>query len=204
MSQPNIAEAIAVSGRVLGGLFYYDPHSENILPLVSAFRDGSWAQEWPEAIPFNAPLIEKFRTASDEPLSDAFQRLFVGPYALPAPPWGSVWLDRENVLFGDSTLALRQWMRENGIAFDAQQNEPEDNFGTLLMLAAWLKENQREEAWQQLLGWHLLPWSGRFLEEFVARAGHPFYAALGELAQQTLAVWQTELLVPVADKKLYR
>ncbi len=35
--------------------------------------------------------------------------------ALPAPPWGSVWLDKENVLFGDSTLALREWMRANGI-----------------------------------------------------------------------------------------
>jgi hypothetical protein len=48
------------------------------------------------------------------------------------------------VLFGDSTLALRQWMRENAIAFEMQQNEPEDHFGTLLLLAAWLAENGRE------------------------------------------------------------
>lgn len=204
MSQPKFVEAIAVTGRVLGGLFYYNPQTENMRPLVSAFRDGSWAQEWPEAIPFNEALINAFQAESPEPLNDAFQRLFVGPYALPSPPWGSVWLDRENVLFGDSTLALRQWMRENGIAFEAQQNEPEDHFGTLLMLAAWLKENQREEEWQQLLSWHLLPWSGRFLEAFVAQAAHPFYEALGKLAQQTLAFWQTQLLMPVADKKLYR
>lgn len=204
MNQPRFVEAIAISGRVLGGLFYYPPQSENMLPLINAFRDGSWAQEWPEAIPFDATLIETFQAASDEPLNEAFQRLFVGPYALPAPPWGSVWLDRENVLFGDSTLALRQWMRDSGIAFEAQQNEPEDHFGTLLMLAAWLKENHREEEWQQLLGWHLLPWAGRYLEEFVANAGHPFYQALGELTQQTLAFWQTELLSPVAEKKLYR
>ena len=45
------------------------------------------------------------------------------------------------MLFGDSTLALRQWMRENGIAFEMQQNEPEDHFGTVLLLAAWLAEN---------------------------------------------------------------
>lgn len=67
------------------------------------------------------------------------------------PPWGSVWLDRESVLFGDSTLALRQWMRENHIAFEMQQNEPEDHFGTLLMLAAWLAENGRETERDQLL-----------------------------------------------------
>ncbi len=52
---------------------------------------------------------------------------------LPAPPWGSVWLDKESVLFGDSTLALRQWMRENGIALEADGNEPEDHFGTVLL-----------------------------------------------------------------------
>jgi TorA maturation chaperone TorD len=35
-------------------------------------------------------------------------------------------------------------MRENNIAFEMQQNEPEDHFGTLLLLAAWLAENGRE------------------------------------------------------------
>lgn len=204
MNEPRFVEAIAITGRILGGLFYYAPQSENIAPLVASFRDGSWAAQWPECIPFKDELVENFQAASEETLEEAHQRLFVGPYALPAPPWGSVWLDRENVLFGDSTLALRQWMREKGIAFDAQQNEPEDHFGTLLMLAAWLKENNRDSEWQELLGWHLLPWSSRFLDEFITHAEHPFYQALGELAEQTLAFWKTELLFPVAEKKLYR
>ena len=136
--------------------------------------------------------------------ADAWQRLFIGPYALPAPPWGSVWLDRESVLFGDSTLALRQWMRENNIAFEMQQNEPEGHFGTLLLLGAWLAENGREAECEQLLAWHLLPWSTRFLSVFVDNAGHPFYAALGRLAQLTLADWRSGLLIPVAEKTLYR
>ncbi len=38
-------------------------------------------------------------------------------------------LDCESVLFGDSTLALRQWMREKGIQFEMKKNEPEDYFG---------------------------------------------------------------------------
>lgn len=204
MNQPRFAEDIAITARVLGALFYFEPQSEQSAALVNAFRDGSWAQQWPETIPFSANVIDDFQAACDETLAHAWQRLFVGPYALPAPPWGSVWLDRENVLFGDSTLSLRQWMRDNNIAFEAGKNEPEDNFGTLLMLSAWLKENGREDEWQQLLAWHLLPWSGRFLTEFTEQASHPFYRALGKLAQQTLAFWQTELLIPVAEKKLYR
>jgi len=39
---------------------------------------------------------------------------------------------------------------------------------------------------------------------FTEHAGHPFYSALGKLAQLTLADWQSTLLTPVADKPLYR
>ncbi|HEM8643209.1 TPA: Tat proofreading chaperone DmsD, partial [Enterobacter hormaechei] len=115
----------------------FAPDSEQTAPLVSALTAGDWMQDWPLAQESLQPVASMFKNPSDEALKDAWQRLFIGPYALPAPPWGSVWLDRESVLFGDSTLALRQWMRENHIAFEIQQNEPEDHFGTLLTLAEW-------------------------------------------------------------------
>ncbi|MBK0865187.1 hypothetical protein JFK35_14615, partial [Enterococcus faecium] len=55
-----------------------------------------------------------------------------------------------------------------------------------------------------LLAWHLFPWSSRFLNVFIEKADHPFYQALGELARLTLAQWQSQLLIPVADKPLFR
>ena len=197
-------ESFAFTARVLGALFYFAPDSEQAAPLVTALTQGDWQQDWPLPSGQLAPIAEILRQPSDETLPDAWQRLFIGPWALPAPPWGSVWLDRESVLFGDSTLALRQWMRDNGIAFEMDQNEPEDHFGTLLLLAAWLAETGRDAERDQLLAWHLLPWSTRFLTLFVENAGHPFYRALGQLAQLTLAEWQSTLLIPVAEKPLYR
>ncbi len=197
-------EGFAFTAWVLGALFYFAPDSEQAAPLVAALTGGDWQQDWPLPSGQLAPVAEILRQPSDEALPDAWQRLFIGPWALPAPPWGSVWLDRESVLFGDSTLALRQWMRDNGIAFEMAQNEPEDHFGTLLLLAAWLAETGRDAERDQLLAWHLLPWSTRFLTLFVENAGHPFYRALGQLAQLTLAEWQSTLLIPVAEKPLYR
>ncbi|HAD5478349.1 TPA_asm: Tat proofreading chaperone DmsD [Salmonella enterica subsp. enterica serovar Typhi str. CT18] len=128
----------AVTARVLGALFYYSPESHETAPLVQALLNDDWQAQWPLDAEALAPVAAMFKTHSEESLPQAWQRLFIGPYALPSPPWGSVWLDRESVLFGDSTLALRQWMRENGIQFEMQQNEPEDHFGALLLLAAWV------------------------------------------------------------------
>lgn len=194
----------AVTARVLGALFYYSPESHETAPLVQALLTDDWQAQWPLDAEALAPVAAMFKTHSEESLPQAWQRLFIGPYALPSPPWGSVWLDRESVLFGDSTLALRQWMRENGIQFEMQQNEPEDHFGSLLLLAAWLAENGRHHECEQLLAWHLFPWSSRFLDVFIDHAGHPFYQALGQLARLTLAQWQAQLIIPVAVKPLFR
>lgn len=194
----------SMMARVLGALFYFSPESAEASPLVSALTSDDWHIQWPLSSEMLAPVMVAFKRDSAESLAEAYQRLFVGPYALPSPPWGSVWLDRENVLFGESTLALRQWMRENGIQFEIQQNEPEDHFGSLLLMTAWLAENGRHSECEQLLAWHLFPWSFRFLDVFIENANHPFYQSLGELARMSLAQWQSRLLIPVAIKPLYR
>ena len=139
MMQSQDRDAVALSARTLGALFSFAPDSEQAAPLVAALRDGSWRSQWPYAV--TDGLAALFAREDDEPLPEAWQRLFIGPWALPAPPWGSVWLDKESVLFGDSTLALREWMRVTGIALSEQRSEPEDHFGTLLLLAAWLCES---------------------------------------------------------------
>ena len=87
---------------------------------------------------------------------------------------------------------------------DHSEREPCDHIGTLLMLVAWLAEAGREHDVDCLLAWHLLPWSGRFLEVFIAEARHPFYVALGELTRLTLAAWRSDLPIPVAQKTLWR
>ncbi len=198
--------SVALAGRVLGVLYRQDPKSQDAAPLYAALADPLWVEQWPVQSPELADVAQRMAEGiahTHEPLSDAYQRIFVGPHALPAAPWGSVYLDKENVLFGDSMLELRRWMRENDIAHQLEQNEPDDHIGILLMLAAWLAEQGQEQRLDELLAWHLLPWAGRFLELFTQNAGHPFYQGLGELTRLTLADWRAGMLMPVAVKEIH-
>ncbi len=45
------------------------------------------------------------------------------------------------------------------------------------MLAAWLAEQNRRADLEELLAWHLLPWSACFLEVLIDSANSDFYRA---------------------------
>ncbi|NLS56446.1 Tat proofreading chaperone DmsD [Hafnia alvei] len=204
MLQPQQLQDIAISARSLGALFYYPPESEACTPLVEILSSSEWRSEWPYGSEQQLEqCVALLTTATNEPLEDAYQRLFIGPHALPAPPWGSVYLDKESVLFGDSTLALRQWMRLHHIEGQSEQQEPEDQFGLMLMMAAWLAETQ-PQALGEFLSVHLLPWSSRYLTLMIQDAQHPFYQGLAELALLTLSAWQQQLAIVPAVSELYR
>lgn len=199
-----IYQHIELTGRVLGILFYCEPDSPECSDIVVQLSNGSWAAQWPygsedQLLPIAALLAQ---LADDETREEAWQRLFIGPYALPAPPWGSVYLDKEIVLFGDSTLKLRNWMAQKHVEVTLEQGEPEDQFGLMLMMAAWLAEHQPADL-PELLADHLLPWGYRYLALQQSVAGHPFYQGLAELATLTLTHWQHELQVTPAVVEIY-
>jgi len=53
--------------------------------------------------------------ANLEPLKVDFSKLFVGPYKLSAAPYGSVYLEGERKMMGQSTLDVRNRYREAGL-----------------------------------------------------------------------------------------
>lgn len=194
---------ISLTARILGAAFYYAPtEKSDIVELLSSQK---WGEEWPygsdEEKQRIASLLSQ-TTLEEETLAQAYQRLFVGPYALPAPPWGSVYLDHENVLFGNSTLDLREWMLENGIDIALTQNEPEDHIGLMIMMVAWIAET-RPEKLNELLAEHLLPWAYRYLEKLSLQGAFPYYEGLAMLTTLTLKNWQSQLNVKPAEKQLF-
>ncbi len=196
---------IALTARLLGTLFYYAPDDERNREIVTTFRIADWQHDWPCGDPLEieqAAALIGSGLADPERVKASWQRLFIGPDPFKAPAWGSVYLDRESVLFGDSTLSLRHWMKSRGISPDLPSPEPEDHFGLLLLLTAWCAEQQPE--WlDELLPQHILPWAGRYLELLSRQEQEVFYPGLALLALSTLKEWVRRGEWEIAAVELY-
>ncbi|MFP4481041.1 MAG: molecular chaperone, partial [Desulfohalobiaceae bacterium] len=54
-------------------------------------------------------------------------KLFVGPYQLAAPPFGSVYLEQRQTLMGESTQMVKELYRQAGLEMDPEYNSPADH-----------------------------------------------------------------------------
>lgn len=208
----DMLEGIAFVGETLGPFFLQDPKTGEAgaaFQALAALDVDAAAAEWPfageaEARACLALMKEGLAHGiEDDDLVWEYRRLFVGPAPKPAPPWGSVYTDRECVVFGESTLALRAWMRAQGIARLVDDKTPEDHIGLMLVLMAWIARNQPADL-DDYLRLHLLPWSSHFLDELAEAAEQPFYEGLARLAKASLEGIQSERALDVAYPRFYR
>lgn len=208
----DVLEGIVFVGETLGPFFLQDPKTGEAgaaFQALAALDVDAAAAEWPfageaEARACLALMKEGLAHGiEDDDLVWEYRRLFVGPAPKPAPPWGSVYTDRECVVFGESTLALRAWMRAQGIARLVDDKTPEDHIGLMLVLMAWIARNQPADL-DDYLRLHLLPWSSHFLDELAEAAKQPFYEGLARLAKASLEGIQSERALDVAYPRFYR
>lgn len=187
------------------------------LPLLEQLDAIDLALIWP--FPHNAVSLKAFDNLSsclrkqsldslEADLQDEHMRLFTGAGMPKAPIWGSVYLDEENLLMGESTAALENYLRTSGLVALSEDRGPLDHLGYILSaLAVFLERlNPENPDWSEisiLLEEHLLPWSGRFLELQGQYAKTAFYQSIGILADGFLTS-----LVPICGagksmRKLY-
>lgn len=201
-----IVDDLSACASVLAGLFLTDPVREG-LPLMQALAAEGALDTWPFG---GAEEREGIREAlgcglvSEGEVRRAWRRLFVCSEHFEAPPWGSVYLDPDEALFGSSELELRQWLRAVGVEWSRPggRREPVDHIGRLWELLALLA-TERPEAVRPFLEEHLMPWAPRYfdlLEE--AGAGTP-YAGVAQLARVTLQGVATQVGAQAAFRKLF-
>lgn len=196
--------------RVLGACFYYPPQSDTVQRLWPLLPQIAELFPWSNPAKI-ARYCQQMPSIQPEQLEYDFSILFEGQGEMPAPPWGSVYLDKENILMGDSTLQYREFLSTFGLVNQSTIREPEDQFG--LMLLAWVHLIEQQpvtkrpsgEAALALLTEHLLPWAYRYLELVSSsQTEHQVYPLLAKITECYLKTLQTELGLFPQPRELFR
>ncbi|WP_369310812.1 Tat proofreading chaperone DmsD [Providencia rettgeri] len=190
--------------RILGAFFYYPPQSEtlqNVYPILSEISQ-MYSWEDPEQV---QTIFASLAQISPDAIAYDYSVLFEGQGTMPAPPWGSVYLEHDNTVMGESTMAYRNLLQSKGLVTDTGIREPEDQFGLMLMAISALAEQGEDEAIVELLEQHLLPWAYRYLTLVQqAQTEHTFYPNLARVTEIYLKNLQQQLELVPNQVELFR
>ena len=85
------------------------------------------------ALPYIILMRSELQIVEDlDALRSEFARLFVGPYSLPAPPYGSVYLENEWRIMGESTVDASNRYRDSGLNLSESFKDPPDHIAAEL------------------------------------------------------------------------
>lgn len=128
-------------------------------------------------------------------------RLFIGPFELPVPPYGSCYLDGEHRTMGDSTIAVQSFYRDWQVTLSHQVKEVPDHIAIELEFVHMLLHSElaalrtadasqagrAAAARQVFLTEFLLPFGSAFAERLQAETESAFYQALARVLGGVLA-----------------
>lgn len=173
---------------------YYPPDAKLIKMLNSLKKlDGGPYLEITKSIP---------EVEGIESLKIDYAGLFLGPYKLLAPPYGSVYLEDSRQVMGNSTVDVRKRYRKEGLNITLKQ--PPDHIAVELEFMYFLifkekevskSSNPKDRAGYQkkqksFLETHLGRWVFEFTDNVIANAQTEFYK---DLAGQTRLLVKEDL-----------
>ncbi|MBU1342319.1 MAG: molecular chaperone TorD family protein [Proteobacteria bacterium] len=130
-----------------------------------------------------------------------FSRLLIGPYSLPAPPYGSVYLEKERKVMGDSTLDVEARYEQFGLGLSKDFKNVPDHIAAELEFMFFLiykeidsiQSDDPLQAVDFLLGQesflqdHLNMWVPDFANCIIEHSGTDFYRHLVQATQLFIA-----------------
>jgi len=161
--------------------------------LIAAFQ--SICQE---AAAYARALKLSFSQENEQDLLVDYAKLFVGPYELLAPPYGSVYLEKKRQVMGNSTATVQDIYKDMGLSMDADFHELPDHIAVELEFMSFLvqeeiKAHGRGDAevvlnllqkQKKFLSDHLGAWVYDFSEKIQQGCGTSFYKNLALCTSQ--------------------
>jgi len=217
MSQQNDAVAILIANRsylyrllqrIFGGepqmevlKIATDSHTEEALKLLLQEDEHLFEEAFKVLEQVALALQDKPEQILDK-FNSEYTYLFIGPNALPAPPWESVYLSKEKALFQESTLRVRQAYLKYKFLPANYPREADDHLALELDFMAHLSqiaqehfENGQIEEMKEILADqkaflndHILLWIDDFAKDIQKSKTHYLYPAMAELTRHYLKI----------------
>ena len=190
--------------RLLQSLFGNEPtlkgieilnsdYTETALSLLTLEKSSSLLRSFSE-------LWEQNQEKLLEQAGSEYTRLFIGPTKLPAPPWESVYVTEERLIFQESTLRVRQCYLKYNFLPAHYRSEADDHIAleldfmyNLCSIAetAFQAEDMSQVAevlldQKAFLEEHLLVWTPQYIKDLQAATSHPLYQGLAFLLDDFL------------------
>ena len=164
---------------------YYLPDEELIQKVVEVAKNNQFFAELCKSVPSGVEL---------ESLKIDYTQLFVGPFKLLAPPYGSFYLEAGRIM-GDSTIDVRNWYEKEGL--DIVISDSPDHIAMELEFMYYLVVRQTQAANEKnlpeiqlcqhkqksFLSSHLAAWLPDFTEIVQKYAQTEFYKKLAKLTE---------------------
>lgn len=123
-----------------------------------------------------------------ESLKQDYTRLFIGLERMLAPPYASVYLGKDFLLYEKPVLDVRQFYKNIGLYVNPKKNEPDDHIGFELFCLSYLCEKTDQAALSEFLSDHLNPWLNSFMSKVLDKAQTSFYRGLAFLTSGLVEV----------------
>ena len=174
---------------------YYQPDDAFLEEDVFSQLKTALAKASPGGVIDAAALDDCFKSSGVDVLLLDYSQLFLGPFEILAKPYGSVYLDGEKIVMGDSTMQALELYREGG--FDVAEDflEMPDHIAVelefLYLLSFHIGKGSDDEERarmtalkQKFLEEHLGRWVGALSEAIGKGAQTDFYKRLANLTEQ--------------------
>lgn len=180
--------------KLLAACFY--PPERNLLleEEVSGNLSRLLGTVCPEAMPHAEGMARTLAKTADVDLAVAHAKLFVGPFELRAPPYGSLYLESQKRLMGDSTMGVLEMYQRAGLVLSSDFRDAPDHIAAELEFMYFLvakelqalRKGDRNEAFgylkmqQEFYDKYLYPWIEPFGERIRTASEHEFYTLLAD------------------------
>jgi putative dimethyl sulfoxide reductase chaperone len=196
--------------RFLAGCFY-QPKKEllegaEFLPALI----GDLEEICPAAVSYVKSMQESLTEYTEEELAVEYARLFVGPFGLKAPPYGSIYLDSGRTVMGPSTMEAISFYEREGLSRDKDFHELPDHIAVELEFMYFLTYRQVEALQKgddelakefqakanEFKSRFMNNWIPCFYKNIKAETDNKFYSALADCLDLVMNTGAAERLHP--------